>query len=170
VFHEDGTLAEPPIALVEVQAYVFGAWQAAAEIAIALGGAAATRSEGRELPAQGRGDARPVRGAVLGRAAGHLRAGARRAQAPLPRRELERRARAVDRDRHRSRPRPPRRGRPDARGELLGLGIRTIPSSQARYNPMAYHNGSVWPHDNAIIAPGSRATASAIWSCGCSTG
>jgi pimeloyl-ACP methyl ester carboxylesterase len=38
VFHEDGTLAEPPIALVEVQAYVFGAWQAAAEIAIALGG------------------------------------------------------------------------------------------------------------------------------------
>jgi glycogen debranching enzyme len=37
VFHEDGTLAETPIALVEVQAYVFGAWQAAAEIAMALG-------------------------------------------------------------------------------------------------------------------------------------
>ena len=35
-----------------------------------------------------------------------------------------------------------------------GWGIRTIPSSQVRYNPMAYHNGSVWPHDNAIIAAG----------------
>src|SRR4029079_5236421 len=38
VFHEDGALAEGPIALVEVQAYVFGAWQAAAEIAGALRG------------------------------------------------------------------------------------------------------------------------------------
>jgi len=37
---------------------------------------------------------------------------------------------------------------------FTGWGIRTIPSSQARYNPMAYHNGSVWPHDNAIIAAG----------------
>ena len=35
-----------------------------------------------------------------------------------------------------------------------GWGVRTLPSSQARYNPMSYHNGSVWPHDNAIIAAG----------------
>src|SRR5262249_50008880 len=35
-----------------------------------------------------------------------------------------------------------------------GWGIRTIPSSEARYNPISYHNGSVWPHDNAIIAMG----------------
>jgi glycogen debranching enzyme len=35
-----------------------------------------------------------------------------------------------------------------------GWGIRTIPISASRYNPMAYHNGSVWPHDNAIIAEG----------------
>jgi glycogen debranching enzyme len=35
-----------------------------------------------------------------------------------------------------------------------GWGVRTIPTSQVRYNPMAYHNGSVWPHDNAIIADG----------------
>ena len=33
-------------------------------------------------------------------------------------------------------------------------GIRTIPSSEARYNPMSYHNGSIWPHDNALIANG----------------
>jgi glycogen debranching enzyme len=35
-----------------------------------------------------------------------------------------------------------------------GWGIRTIASGEARYNPMSYHNGSVWPHDNAMIALG----------------
>jgi glycogen debranching enzyme len=35
-----------------------------------------------------------------------------------------------------------------------GWGIRTVVSSEVRYNPMSYHNGSVWPHDNALIAEG----------------
>jgi glycogen debranching enzyme len=35
-----------------------------------------------------------------------------------------------------------------------GWGIRTVAASQARYNPMSYHNGSIWPHDNALIALG----------------
>ena len=35
-----------------------------------------------------------------------------------------------------------------------GWGIRTVASSEARYNPMSYHNGSVWPHDNSLIAAG----------------
>ena len=35
-----------------------------------------------------------------------------------------------------------------------GWGIRTIADGEARYNPMSYHNGSVWPHDNALIALG----------------
>ena len=35
-----------------------------------------------------------------------------------------------------------------------GWGIRTVATSEPRYNPMAYHNGSIWPHDNAIIAAG----------------
>jgi glycogen debranching enzyme len=35
-----------------------------------------------------------------------------------------------------------------------GWGIRTIPTSERRYNPVAYHNGSVWPHENALIAYG----------------
>lgn len=35
-----------------------------------------------------------------------------------------------------------------------GWGIRTVASSEARFNPMSYHNGSVWPHDNALIAYG----------------
>jgi len=37
---------------------------------------------------------------------------------------------------------------------FCGWGVRTIGSSEVRYNPMSYHNGSVWPHDNAIIASG----------------
>jgi glycogen debranching enzyme len=35
-----------------------------------------------------------------------------------------------------------------------GWGVRTIATSERRYNPMSYHNGSVWPHDNALIAWG----------------
>jgi len=35
-----------------------------------------------------------------------------------------------------------------------GWGIRTIAQGEARYNPMSYHNGSIWPHDNALIALG----------------
>jgi len=37
-----------------------------------------------------------------------------------------------------------------------GWGIRTRSKSESVYNPMSYHNGSVWPHDNAIIASGLR--------------
>jgi glycogen debranching enzyme len=35
-----------------------------------------------------------------------------------------------------------------------GWGVRTVAASEARYSPMSYHNGSVWPHDNALIAAG----------------
>jgi glycogen debranching enzyme len=35
-----------------------------------------------------------------------------------------------------------------------GWGIRTLSAAEARYNPLSYHNGSVWPHDNALIAAG----------------
>lgn len=35
-----------------------------------------------------------------------------------------------------------------------GWGVRTLSSTSARYNPMSYHNGSIWPHDNALIAYG----------------
>jgi glycogen debranching enzyme len=35
-----------------------------------------------------------------------------------------------------------------------GWGIRTIAKTESRYNPMSYHNGSIWPHDNALIALG----------------
>jgi glycogen debranching enzyme len=35
-----------------------------------------------------------------------------------------------------------------------GWGVRTVAVGEARYNPMSYHDGSVWPHDNALIAAG----------------
>jgi glycogen debranching enzyme len=37
-----------------------------------------------------------------------------------------------------------------------GWGIRTMSKSAVAYNPMSYHNGSVWPHDNAFIAAGLK--------------
>jgi len=37
---------------------------------------------------------------------------------------------------------------------FTGWGIRTLAANEARYNPMSYHNGSVWPHDTAIVAAG----------------
>ena len=37
---------------------------------------------------------------------------------------------------------------------FTGWGVRTLSSSERRYNPMGYHNGSLWPHDNALIAAG----------------
>jgi glycogen debranching enzyme len=40
-------------------------------------------------------------------------------------------------------------------GMFSGWGIRTIATEETRYNPMSYHNGSVWPHDNALIAFGA---------------
>jgi glycogen debranching enzyme len=35
-----------------------------------------------------------------------------------------------------------------------GWGIRTLSTEMARYNPLSYHNGSIWPHDNSLIAAG----------------
>jgi glycogen debranching enzyme len=37
-----------------------------------------------------------------------------------------------------------------------GHGVRTLSTRERRYNPMSYHNGTVWPHDNALIAEGLR--------------
>jgi glycogen debranching enzyme len=38
-----------------------------------------------------------------------------------------------------------------------GWGVRTLSTGERRYNPMSYHNGSIWPHDNAIVAAGLAA-------------
>lgn len=149
VFHADGAIAKGPIALAEVQAYVYGAWKAAAHIFTALGDAErAQRYETRAEELRDRFDAaffdpglntyvlaldgekRPCR--VRSSNAGHvLFTGLAR----------EDRAEAVVRTLM-------------APASFSGWGVRTIASTEARYNPMSYHNGSIWPHDNALIAAG----------------
>ena len=49
-----------------------------------------------------------------------------------------------------------------------GWGIRTVADGEPRYNPMSYHNGSVWPHDNALIGLGFARYGRAIPCCACS--
>jgi glycogen debranching enzyme len=41
-----------------------------------------------------------------------------------------------------------------ASDSFSGWGVRTVAAGQARYNPLSYHNGSIWPHDNSIVASG----------------
>ncbi|NEI72498.1 amylo-alpha-1,6-glucosidase [Rhizobium lusitanum] len=149
VFHADGTLARGPIAIAEVQAYVYGAWQAAAEIFRVLG---------RPEPAA----------KFLARAEGLRRA----FDAAFFDEELGTYVLALDGEKRPCRVRSsnaghalftgiayPERAAQVARtlmsaSSFCGWGIRTIPSTEARYNPMSYHNGSIWPHDNALIASG----------------
>ena len=149
VFHADGTLAEPPIALCEVQAYVHLARCGAARIARAL--------------------ARAERADALEDEAARL---ARRFEAAFWCEELGTYALALDGQGAPCRVRTsnaghclygriaaPERARRVARtlfAERMhsGWGVRTLASDERRYNPMSYHNGSVWPHDNALIAQG----------------
>ncbi len=149
IFHADGALAEGPIALCEVQGYVYAAFRAAAEIATALGRPTHAETYVRKAqvlrarfaekfwdPELGTyvlaldGQKRPCR--VRSSNAGHaLWTGIAE---PVHARQV---ADTLMRDE-----------------SFSGWGIRTIASSGARYNPMSYHNGSIWPHDNALIAAG----------------
>ena len=144
-----GTLAEPPIALAEVQGYVYAAYVARAHFAREAGeedvaghwAEAAARlkrrfNEAFWLPDRGYyalaldGDKRPVD--ALASNMGHcLWTG------------------VVDEDKAAAV--AARLLGPDM---FTGFGVRTLSEAMARYNPMSYHNGSVWPHDNAIIAAG----------------
>ena len=150
VSHADGTPASGPIALCEVQAYVYAARRAGAVLAAALG--------------------MPDRAAELERQAGRLR---ERFEAAFWCDDLGTYALALDGDKRPCRVRTSNAGHclfggiaaPDraarvARGlmapELFsGWGIRTLAATEVRYNPMSYHNGTVWPHDNALIAFGA---------------
>jgi glycogen debranching enzyme len=149
VFHADGTPAIGPIALCEVQAYVYQAKKKAADLARVVGDlhraeqllveTASLRERFErsfwcdELDSYALaldGDGRPCR--VRSSNAGHCLFGGIA--------ESERGLRV-------------------ARSLLTeeffsGWGIRTVATSEQRYNPMSYHNGSIWPHDNALIAAG----------------
>jgi glycogen debranching enzyme len=149
VFHADGTLASPPIALVEVQGYVYAALQAMAWLAGRRGDDARSRE---------------------------WRAKARRLRAAVERRfwiaDQAFYAIALDGSGEPCRVRSSNAGHllytglPSAQRASLvieqlvstafdnGWGLRTLASFEARFNPMSYHNGSVWPHDTAICAAG----------------
>jgi glycogen debranching enzyme len=149
IFHANGELAEPPIALCEVQGYVYAAKRGAAEIARLLG----HEDRAMELTLQ----------------ADSLRS---KFEASFWCPEIGSYAIALDGSKQQCRVRASNAGhclftgiaQPDhaqkVAEQLLGpelfsgWGVRTIGSSEARYNPISYHNGSVWPHDNAIIASG----------------
>jgi glycogen debranching enzyme len=149
VFHADGSLAEPPIALCEVQGYVYDARLRAAYLADLLGHTA--------------------------------RAGRLREQAETLRAAFEDQFWCEDQSMYAlaldGRKRPcqvrtsnaghclfggiasPDRARRVAEALLSqdmwsGWGVRTVSARARRYNPMSYHNGSVWPHDNGLIAAG----------------
>lgn len=149
IFHADGRLAEGPIALCEVQGYVFAAKKAGAEMARALGDAdLATRLDGEAETLRERFEER------------------------FWIEEIGSYALALDGHKEPCRVRSsnaghtlftgiasPERAARVARMLLgpkffTGWGVRTIAVGEARYNPMSYHNGSVWPHDNALIALG----------------
>jgi glycogen debranching enzyme len=149
IFHADGRLAEGNIALAEVQGYVFAGKRLAARCAQRLGRREiAHRLEMEALALAERfedafwcenlgtyalaldGEKQPC--AVRSSNAGHLLfSGMVR----------EDRARRVAADLLRPH-------------FFTGWGIRTIALGEVRYNPMSYHNGSIWPHDNALIALG----------------
>jgi glycogen debranching enzyme len=149
VFHADGRLAEGAIALCEVQGYVYAAKRHAAELAAAL-----------DLP--------PLVDSLQA-AAATLK---ERFEAAFWCEDLGTYALALDGDKRPCRVRSSNAGqvllsgiaREDRAARIAdclmdqeffsGWGIRTLGESEARYNPMSYHNGSVWPHDNALIALG----------------
>jgi len=144
VFHQDGRLATGPIALVEVQGYAWAAWRAMAAMADRLGEAGAShwtnRAEAMRLAVESRfwmDDVGNYAIAIDGDGAlcrvetsnpGHL------LFVGLPSAD---RARKVTR-------------------HLLspafdsGWGLRTVATGAVRFNPMSYHNGSIWPHDTAL--------------------
>jgi glycogen debranching enzyme len=149
VFHADGRFPSTPVALIEVQAYVFAARRAMASLA------------------RHRGDAQK---------ANHWRRQAVALRAAIEDRFWMKSRKfygiAVDGDGELCRVRTSNAahllyvGLPAAEraahvaNQLMssafnsGWGIRTVAVGEARYNPMSYHNGSVWPHDTAIAAAG----------------
>lgn len=149
IFHADGTLATGPIALCEVQGYVYAAKRGAARLATLLGNktrAGLLESQAEQLRTRFHeafwcydlctyalaldGDKKPCR--VRASNAGHcLYTGIAN---PENARVLAQSLMGKD--------------------FFSGWGIRTVAKGESRYNPISYHNGSVWPHDNALIAAG----------------
>jgi glycogen debranching enzyme len=149
VFHADGTLASPPIALCEVQGYVYLARRTAALLAAELGE--------RDLAANLEAQAEALRV---------------RFEAAFWREDIGTYALALDGDKRPCDVKSSNAGqllftgicRPERAARVVqqlfgrelfsGWGVRTVGAREKRFNPTSYHNGSVWPHDNALIALG----------------
>jgi glycogen debranching enzyme len=149
ISHANGDLAEFPIALCEVQGYVYDAKKQAAYIAKRLGYtdmAQKLKQEAKELKERFNevfwddalgtyvlaldGHKKPCR--VVSSNVGHLLFSG----IATPERAIKTTNRLMSDE------------------MFTGWGIRTLSMNEARYNPMSYHNGSVWPHDTAIAAYG----------------
>ena len=145
----DGTIAEPPIALAEVQGYVYAAFLAKSHFC--------TEREDAEGAAYWAGKAADLKDAFnrefwipdRGYFALGLDAGKRQIDSLASNMGHCLWTGIVDADKaavvaaHLTGP-----------DMFSGFGIRTLAASCCAYNPMSYHNGSVWPHDNAICAAG----------------
>ena len=152
VFDEDGRDIEGPVALVEVQGYAFAAFRAMAELAAP---ARRSRRGVRRLAARRPSGCASGRGAVLGGGARHLRPGAGRPRPTLPGAHVQSPAICCALGcRHRNAARRVAQSAAGQSPSTTGWGLRTLARDEPRYNPMSYHNGSVWPHDTAICTAG----------------
>ena len=98
---------------------------------------------------------RPASTATSGsRSTGWLAMGLDRDKQPLDALDVEHGPLPVDRDPRRGQGRGRRASACVSDEMFSGWGIRTLATSMTGYNPISYHNGSVWPHDNAICAAG----------------
>lgn len=149
IFHADGRLAEGNIALAEVQGYVFAGKQLASRCADRLG----LKERANQLTVQAEVLAQRFEEAFWCEDIGTYALALDGAKRPCKVRTSNAgqllftgivradRACRVAADLM----------RPDF---FTGWGIRTVARGEARYNPMSYHDGSIWPHDNALIALG----------------
>ncbi|UGY01521.1 amylo-alpha-1,6-glucosidase [Bradyrhizobium quebecense] len=149
IFHADGTLAEGNIALAEVQGYVFAGKQLAARAARKLGFAdKASRLEAETERLRERFEA-AFWCEELGTYALALDGAKRPCKVRTSNAGQTLFSGMVREDRA-------RRVAADLMSQRFfsGWGIRTVAVGEPRYNPMSYHDGSIWPHDNALIALG----------------
>lgn len=151
IVNADGTLAEPPIALVEVQGYVFLAKISVAELYERAGdrdAAQRLRAEAHELRTRFEQDFWLEDKGVYALA---LQAGKKPAAVVSSNAGQALWSGIAQPDRAKKTV-----GHLMAKPMFSGWGIRTLSSEERRFNPVGYHLGTVWPHDNSIIAAGFR--------------
>lgn len=151
IINADGTLVSPPVALCEVQGYLYRAWQSMAALLHLLGDSSGASQLSRQADALRERFERDFWSDELGC---YILA---RQQGAKPAAEVssnagqvlwggiasEDHAHAVIR-------------RLMAADMFSGWGVRTLSANEVGYNPMSYHRGSVWPHDNALLCAGFR--------------